>query len=95
MRKKKIKFIDAQKMAKENPETFYAPSSTELDKIKKGNSVKIAISKERFWVTVVFVNNNKITGTIDNDLIFTDEHGLQFEDEIEFEKKNIYSIFSM
>lgn len=90
MRKKKIKFIDAQKMAKENPDSFYAPSFDELNEIKKGSLVKVATGGERFWVKVISVNDNKITGTVNNDLVFTE---LDFEDEVKFEKKNVYGIF--
>ncbi len=93
MRKKKIKFIDAQKMAYENPDTFYAPPFDELNEIKKGSIVKIAADGERFWVVVTSVKGNKITGTVNNDLVFTKDHGLRYEDRVEFEKKNVYGIF--
>ncbi len=95
MRKEKIKFIDAQKMAKENPDTFYAPSLTELNEIKEGSLLKVATGGERFWVLVISVKGNKIIGKVDNDLICTDKHGLQCDDEVEFEKKNVYSIYSI
>ena len=95
MSKKKIKFVDAQKMAKENPDSFYAPSFDELNEIKKGSIVNIAVDGERFWTVVISVKGNKITGTVNNVLVFSDEHGLQFEDEVKFEKKNVYNVFSM
>ncbi len=93
MRKEKIKFIDAQKMARENPDTFYAPSLTELNEIKEGSLLKVATGGERFWVLVISVKGNKITGTVNNDLVFTKDHGLRYEDRVEFEKKNVYGIF--
>ena len=92
-KKKKIAFIDAQKMAKENPDTFFAPSTNELNEIKEGSLVKIAVDGERFWVEVILVSNDKIVGKVGSYLIMTDEHGLNFDDKVEFEKKNIYSIF--
>ena len=92
--KKKIKFINAQKMAEENPKTFFVPSRSELNGIKEGSLVKIAIDGERFWVEVISITNKKIIGKVNSYLIMTEEYGLNFDDEIEFEEKHIYSIFS-
>jgi hypothetical protein len=89
---KKVIFIDAQQMKKEHPETFYAPTQEELDKIKIRDYAKVCVGRERFWVKVLKIEDETITGTIDNDLVFTHEHGLKFDDVISFEKKNIYSI---
>ena len=93
-KKKKIAFINAQKMAEENPDTFFAPSFDELNEIKEGSFVKIAVDGERFWVEVISVNENKIIGKVGNCLIMTKEHGLKLDKKIRFEKKHIYSIFS-
>ena len=92
-KKKKTEFINAQKMAEENPDTFFAPSTDELNEIKEGSLVKIVVEGERFWVEVISVNKNKIAGKVGSYLIMTDEHGLNFDDKIVFEKKHIYSIF--
>ncbi len=92
-KKKKIAFIDAQKMAKENPDTFFVPSTDELNEIKEGSLVKIAVDGERFWVEVIIVSNDRIAGKVGSYLIMTDEHGLNFDDKVAFEKKHVYSIF--
>jgi len=91
---KKIKPIDAQKLHKESPTAFKVPSNKELDQIKKGSVVKICVGGERFWVSVTKVSGKKITGRVDNDLVNTDAHGLRYNDAVEFEKRNVYSIFS-
>jgi len=85
--------INAQDMAKENPETFYAPSKEELDGVNAKDSVKVCAGKERFWVTVTKVNGEIVEGVVDNDLVCSDEHGLIYKDNIKFNKNNIYNIF--
>ena len=87
-----INFIDAQQMHKDFPGTFKVPSKEVLDKLKKGDLVKIAVDSERFWIRIEIVDGDKITGNIYNDLILTQYHGLKQNDPIEFEKKHIYSI---
>lgn len=95
---KEIEFVDAQEMHLLHPETFEVPTQEELDNIQPGDSVKVCVGKERFWVTVELIGTlvgmkDVIGGIIDNDLVFTHEHGLKCGDKIKFEKKNIYSIF--
>ena len=87
--KNKTKFIDAQKMAVKYPESFYALSLATLDTIKKGSIVKVAVEGERFWVKVTSVKGNKITGKVDNFLVFVD---LEVGEKIEFEKRHVYDI---
>ena len=82
---------DAQQMAKDNPDTFEAPATEDLDSIKEGSFVKIcAAESERFWVKVTRVEDNLIEGTVDNQLIYSDEHGLDLGDIIKCEKKHVY-----
>lgn len=86
--------VNAQQMAKKNPLTFEVPTIEELDNIQILDNVKISVGNERFWVKVSEIKKTKVTGTINNDLVFTNTHGLRFGDTITFYKKNIYSIFS-
>lgn len=86
-------FTDAQLMRIENPDTFDAPCKEGLDAIKEGDSVKVCNEGERFWVTVTKIEDQKITGTVDNDLVRSEMHGLNYGDEISFEKRHIYSIY--
>lgn len=100
---KKLTFEDAQKMQKEFPKTFQAPSQEELDNLKINDNIKIAVllntklddfTAERFWIKVTKIENDTVTGTVNNDLVRTHLHGLKYKDKITFEKKNIYSIYS-
>jgi hypothetical protein len=87
-------FVDAQEMHRTHPKTFEVPTDEELNALKKGDEVKVcANNKERFWVIITSIDGDKITGTVDNELIDAGGHGLNYGDSITFEKKNIYSIF--
>jgi hypothetical protein len=90
-----LDILDAQQMHKDHPTTFYIPSQEDLDKIRVGSVVKICVSNERFWTIVANVDGDKITATVDNDLVGTDEHGLKLEDIVEYEKKNVMCIFEI
>ena len=85
-----MKFVNAKEMNKKYPKTFFIPTDEELDNLKEGDSVKICANDERFWVTVVKVNGDDITGTVDNNLIDVD---LEYGEEIEFKKENVYTIW--
>lgn len=88
----KLEFVDAQVMAKEHPDTFSAPDEIELSCITAGAFVKVCVDKERFWVFVTAVTPTVITGTIDNDLVYTRYHGLRYEDLITFEPRHVFNI---
>ena len=83
--------IDAQEMAQKHPDTFEAPTTEELNEVKEGSFVKICNGEERFWATVTKISVDKVTADVDNDLL--GDYGYNLGDEIEFEKKHIYSIF--
>jgi hypothetical protein len=87
----KEQFVDAQEMAKNHPDTFEAPTREELDSISVGDYVKICAEPERFWVIVEQIDGDKITGTVNNDLVCTGKHGLENEDKIMFEKRHVYT----
>jgi hypothetical protein len=87
------KFTDAQEMAALYPDTFAAPEKDDLDKIKPGDSVKVCSGRERFWVSVISIDGDKINGIIDNNLISIDEHGLSHKDVVCFEKRHVYQIY--
>jgi len=85
-------FVDAQEMHKKHPATFEVPSFEALSQIKMNDSVKVCADKERFWVTVITVDDHSIEGIVDNDLICTDEHGLRCGDKVVLSRNNVYSI---
>ena len=86
-------FTDAQEMAKNNPETFEAPSTDELEAVTAGQSVKVCASPERFWVTVTKVDGESVSGVVDNNLVCTGDHGLSLGDAVTFKKRHIYEVF--
>ena len=85
-------FVDAQKVKKQHPKTFQAPTLEELNKIHPEDFIKVCTGGERFWLEVVTVDGEKITGRIDNDLVNGFRHGLFFDDMVEVEKRNVYNI---
>ncbi len=90
-------FINAQQMALDHPDTFEAPTITEIMLyLALGNNpqVKVCTGDERFWVEVTNSDGNTITGTVNNDLVRTNIHGLKYGDEITFNIENIYQLLS-
>lgn len=87
----KPKFVDAQKMAKEHPKTFNAPSAKELNNLKVGDTVKVCNDEERFWTIIKSINGEVIEAKVDN--VLGGDYGYNRGDIITFEKKNIYSIY--
>ena len=85
-------FADAQEMHRLHPDTFHAPAPDELAAIAPGDSVKVCTGDERFWVTVTDVTDTGLAGTVDNDLLFTDRHGLSYGDLIRFGRECVYDI---
>jgi hypothetical protein len=67
------KLINAQDMAKQYPESFYAPSEEKLLKVSIGDNVKICNNYERFWCPVESIDIKKITfkTRVDNFLVLT------------------------
>ena len=87
-----IEWIDGLSMALAHPKTFKIPPAELLATIKPGSTVKVGVQPERFWVIVTKVIDSKISGVVDNDLIYTHIHGLDFDDNVEFEMRNVLDI---
>lgn len=85
-------FVNAQEMHLLNPETFDVPSEAELAAIKPGDSVKVCTGGERFWVSVTVASESMIAGTVDNQLVYTDRHGLRIGDTIHFSRECVYDV---
>ena len=58
-----------------------------------GDIVKISRGGERFWVTVT-KPGKEVVGTVDNELIFTDKHGLKLGDEVRFPRNQIVDVYA-
>jgi uncharacterized protein YegJ (DUF2314 family) len=87
-----MELISAQEMQKKHPETFCAPSIEELKTINTGFIVKVSNGQERFWVKVVKIDKDLITGIIDNNLISTE--GYDCGDTISFTTDKVYDIYT-
>jgi len=85
-------FEDAQKLHNDNQATFNIPNDECLSKVKSGDSVKVAICGERFWVEVTNRDGDNLIGYVDNDLLCTDLHGLAYKDIVNFEVKHIHDV---
>lgn len=80
-------------MHKLHPSTFEVPSSFELSLIKPGDFVKICVNEvERFWLHVTERTGDDITGRVDNDLIYTDKHGIKYNDILKVKTHHVYSV---
>jgi hypothetical protein len=87
-------FTDAQQMAIDHPDTFDAPSYEDLIEIRIGDNMKVCTGNERFWVMVTKVVHGEITGTVNNVLGGTVDHGLVHMDEVTFTHNNVYAIIN-
>lgn len=68
------------------------PTSEELDSVRVGFYVKLIRQHERFWVKVDSLD--PLNGTINNDLLLTDDHGLRNGDLIAFDRGEIIQILT-
>ena len=84
----KMDFIDAEEMARLHPKAFAYPDTTNL---QVGELVKLCNGRERFWVLLTAIDDNSLTGTIDNQLV--DETGYNFGDMISFGKQHVYQVW--
>lgn len=88
---KKIRFVNAQKMKKQYPDSFYGPATKDLEALKPGDFVKVCAYQERFWAEVLEIEGQNVTARIDNDLITIK---LSYNEKISFQKDHIYDIIS-
>ncbi|PAN98972.1 hypothetical protein CIW62_14330 [Enterobacter cloacae] len=57
--------INAQRLHRQYPETFYVPSYEELEKLKHNDQIKVCMGDTRIWVIVTEVKGKHITCTSD------------------------------
>jgi hypothetical protein len=84
-----MQLINAKWMARRKPERFQRPLKYELDSIEPDDCVKVCAETERFWVQVISVDGDTITGRVDSMVM-----GLPVEygDEMSLHKDNVYDI---
>jgi len=77
---------------------FYFPALLEVDMLLNEHKefswanppdrvtgyAKISVGGESFWVRDCTVENGVVTGIIDNDLLFSEKHGLNLHDKVHF-----------
>lgn len=82
-------FLDAQRLARLNPNSFEVCSELELSVLKKGDLVKVCANGERFWVQLTKINWRMLKGTVANELVLND---LELGEEVNFHMRNIFDI---
>jgi hypothetical protein len=86
---KRIFLVDAQQMAKEFPETFEAPSPSNLSQLQAGDIVKVCDNYERFWVQIVSRRGDIFLAHVGNVLL---SGRLGIGDLIQFHACNVFDI---
>src|SRR5262245_58066280 len=96
----KIELINAVMYSELSAEFEVLPHHERFN-LRRGDSVQICVSfpeniknirGERFWVLITDSDNGNYRGIITNKLLNTAEHGLVYEDSVEFSYRNIYRI---
>lgn len=81
--------IDAKQASINSPSTFDYPERY-IKSLVPGNFVKICHNEERFWVELLDVDGDELSGRIDNDLVMPQP--FKCDDLITFEKRHIYQV---
>jgi hypothetical protein len=96
--------VDCQERHAADPERFEVPSPERLAEIWIGYTVKVIAGGERFWLVVTKVYpalvdlnstgslRDKFAGTVANDLVNTNIHGLKRGDLVEFERRHVAGV---
>ena len=87
-----VAFLDGDEMHDIYSRTFEVPSARRMAAILPGDSVKVCAAGERFWILVTSTAYCEIVGTVDNDLLCTDEHGLAYGDLVSVEPRHVIAL---
>lgn len=94
-----FELLDPRPRQRENPYTFFRPGDDELDEVAEGQLVKLMFravppsdeyDAERMWVKVTHRDDDRLTGTLDNDP--ADIPGLKDGDPVAFQFHHIIGI---
>jgi hypothetical protein len=83
-------WVDVQQNRDKYEKDFHIPTMEELQSLESGDTVKVSDQVERFFVLVMAVSTDTITGKIMNHLI--GNQGYNYQDMITFEKRHVFSI---
>jgi hypothetical protein len=86
------KLVDAQEMHRQYPETFDAPSQSDIALIVPDTWVKICRNSERFWVRVIGARGKYLIGEIDSMLVQNPD--LQLGQVVRFEPRHLFAIMT-
>lgn len=84
-------FLNGREENKKFPDTFKIFNESEYENIKVGDSVKVNLRKEPFWVSIIEIADNKIYATI-NSLLFINRH-LDMHTKVNLKYENILDIY--
>ena len=92
-----VDFINGVERNAEHPATFPIPDEADRKAVMVGDHVKIGVEKiggngERFWVKVIRRDGDEIEGEVDNHLVFTDQHGIEFGDRLTFGPEHVLGL---
>ncbi len=92
----KYKIINASKLAKDSPYTFYIPSKKRINNLTIGDFVKIIFKStkyesdiERMWVEIININNKDYVGKLVNNPKFID---IKLGNQVNFQAVDIINI---
>ena len=81
--------MDAQRMHREHPATFDAPSEADLAGLRPGDLVKVCNKRDRFWVTLTEAQpDGTLVGVVQNRPVGKQRYGMG--DGIRFHVRNVY-----
>lgn len=86
---KRVRLVDAAKLAREHPKTFKRPTTAKLRKVKPGAFVKVNVGGERIWLRVTGYEKRRYHGAVAN---LPDDPRLDLGTRVYFQKRNIYSV---
>lgn len=86
--------VDVTERHRKNPDTFEIPSQEEIDNLEIQDYCKVILNdKERIWVQITDkISKDFFKGTVENDTVFKEIHGLDFKDVITFKSIHICDI---
>jgi hypothetical protein len=74
------------------------PTESELSGLKKGDLVKVSVGQdghgnEAFWIEIESVTDDRLSGRVDNDLVYGDYHGYACDQNVVFFTRHVLQIY--
>jgi len=89
--------IDSARRSKDHPDTWAHPDQGALDEIQPGYFVKVGLTHteligERFWGRVRGRSGANIEIEVDQDMRYSDQHGVSDQDVMVVQEQNVFGI---